>query len=1333
MKNLMVHRQHRRGLQFMKDAAKDNRRLLEIKCAVNANNDDLYVLSDNQLYTLPTDCKRDISSLNITKYSENSKVIGLEYCIITQALYCAYDCGDIVSIDITNESHFEYEIIAKFDSGLRYMQLSPDHEIITAVTGAGTVVTIVSDFQVISEVNLYSLDFGEKQFISVGWGRKDTQFHGSEGKAAAKIKPEQADIDESDDGLPRITWRGDGTLFAVSFLHDTTKIRQFKVFNREGILQYTSEPINGLEKCLAWKPSGSLIAATQKLINKHAVVLFEKNGLKHREFSLPFGTKEVIVKDLFWAPNSDILAITCEQLETSSTILQLWTESNYHWYLKQTIVFPMDNLLIYATWSAIGRYNQKELILLTLKEIISCSFNRCVNHSRGKTLNDKAVIGVIGGRETLITGFRVGLVPPPLAHQSLQTQEPINAIIFAPDVNDKKSWINSNIFCTVSCSNSLTFFKQIMGEGDSYALTYKAFKSYNIEGDVSSIDKHSIYTMHHFVWLAKNIMLCSKTTDNCNLLCILFLDEVDSEDNEHLTIRDTYAVNDPIEHIVPSPDANIAYVIANNSVLKYTQNVGLTPTNIELKDPCYQVEVIKNGAKHIIVALSYTNCFSIDGREVANNITSFYIHSEFLLLTTLQHTLICIPLNKTGMEQLTKHDLTIKPWESGINEKPFAEINIRRVERGSYIITAISQDSKVILQMPRGNLECIQPRALSLHIIKLYLNNCNYLVAFDIMRKQRINLNLIYDHNPQLFVHNAEKFVEDIVNPNWLSLFLSELQDEDVTTTMYASCYPRCPARSMSQNDEKNMETKVDKVCKILRDVMKKQHDANNLIQPILMTMVKNQKSSGLQLALQEIKQMRTTEDLQNASLGHHPLPMSSTDALKYLLYLVDIDVLYNTALGMYDFELTMFIASKSQKDPKEYIPFFNNLKKLDKNYMKYSIDMHLKRYENALEHLSRIPSKFEECLDLIRNQSLYTKARKLFKKDSIEFKRVTGVFAEYLFSKKMYQEAAIMFYKSEDFNKALDAHMLAGNWQDVIILSVKLKLSPVDSHTLYKELAERLKTDRRYKDAAEVLRYYLNDAEEAIALLCEGRCWKHAIRIAHDIQRLDLNETHVIPGINEHAEHIMLQLHRLEQDFVTHKSRLGALRAEINKRRMSTNNEIICNDGPISNREIVDFLSDMSSVAGSASSCRSQMSTVSGRSYRSSKNRRKQERKLFSLKEGGMFEDLGLIYALYQIISNVYKDKDDWSQLIQALIHFEFDECAEKLQNKIYQFFQLIENNKAEIWNKSAPTSLAEMGKMATYTPAQLQEITAYLKLVEPYIMHPPPETDAIHVLDVF
>lgn len=42
----------------------------------------------------------------------------------------------------------------------------------------------------------------------------------------------------------------------------------------------------------------------------------------------------------------------------------------------------------------------------------------------------------------------------------------------------------------------------------------------------------------------------------------------------------------------------------------------------------------------------------------------------------------------------------------------------------------------------------------------------------------------------------------------------------------------------------------------------------------------------------------------------------------------------------------------------------------------------------------------------------------------------------------------------------------------------------------------------------------------------------------------------------------------------------------------------------------------------------------------KSSKSKRKQERKLMSLKEGGVYEDLGLMRVLHEIITNTYEQK---------------------------------------------------------------------------------------------
>lgn len=69
------------------------------------------------------------------------------------------------------------------------MEWSPDQELLVLVTKEMNMI-LMNMFDPMSEVNLLNEEFGEKQFITVGWGKKETQFHGSAGKQAAKVKAE---------------------------------------------------------------------------------------------------------------------------------------------------------------------------------------------------------------------------------------------------------------------------------------------------------------------------------------------------------------------------------------------------------------------------------------------------------------------------------------------------------------------------------------------------------------------------------------------------------------------------------------------------------------------------------------------------------------------------------------------------------------------------------------------------------------------------------------------------------------------------------------------------------------------------------------------------------------------------------------------------------------------------------------------------------------------------------------------------------------------------------------------------------------------------------------
>ena len=57
-------------------------------------------------------------------------------------------------------------------------------------SGENAIVLMTRDFDPITEVPMHPSEFGEAEFMTVGWGKKETQFHGSEGKQAATRKTE---------------------------------------------------------------------------------------------------------------------------------------------------------------------------------------------------------------------------------------------------------------------------------------------------------------------------------------------------------------------------------------------------------------------------------------------------------------------------------------------------------------------------------------------------------------------------------------------------------------------------------------------------------------------------------------------------------------------------------------------------------------------------------------------------------------------------------------------------------------------------------------------------------------------------------------------------------------------------------------------------------------------------------------------------------------------------------------------------------------------------------------------------------------------------------------
>uniref|UniRef100_A0A669QRK3 Elongator complex protein 1 n=1 Tax=Phasianus colchicus TaxID=9054 RepID=A0A669QRK3_PHACC len=1155
-------------------------------------------------------------------------IIGMEYLPELECVCVATAAGDILLCYLSTK---QVECVGTVDSGLCAISWSPDQELVLLATGQQTLIMMTRDFEPITEKQIHQDEFGEGKFITVGWGKKETQFHGSEGKQAAQRKQtEVLPASSWDDSKPRVTWRGDGQFVAVSAVCPETGARKVRVWNRELMLQSTSEPISGLEQALAWKPSGNLITSTQEKPNRHDVVFLEKNGLLHGEFTLPFQKGQVKVNELTWNADSTVLAVWLEELKTvnsnPNSYVQLWTTGNYHWYLKQSLHFGNleKNKLVSLLWDSVLPYRLH--ILCQGWHYLFYDWHWTTDCGMGENSKHVANVAVIDGGQSM--------VKDPTVRLGATGGNGFKANVEIPHL-DKTYRVDLG-----------TNTNEVMNPLGLRFLTWLPDDSFLVVGQ----DQQAARSVLHHLTAAPHVT---------------------GAEEEHLNLRLSLSVDGEVITLCCSPvTKTVALQLADRQILKYLWEASTpilepwqTSSGCALQFPqlCMQTSLTRIGGEEVILGLTDRCRFFVNDTEVASNITSFATYNEFLLVTTNSHTCQCFCLK----------NMSVKALQVGLSSvaAPNNE-TLRKVERGSRIITVVPQDTKVVLQMPRGNLETVHHRALVLAQIRKWLDRLMFREAFQCMRKLRINLNLLYDHNPKVFLENIETFIKQIDSVNYINLFFTELKDEDFTKTMY-------PYLSSSSNDQPHQQPeqkKVNLICDVMRVAMEC-IDPEKYCLSILTAHVKKNPPE-LETALQKVHDLRE-------NISPNVGAVSAEEALKYLLFLVDVNELYDYSLGTYDFDLVIMVAEKSQKDPKEYLPFLNTLRKMEINYQRYTIDKYLKRYTKALGHLSKCgPEHFSEFLNLVKDQSLYCEALKLYPSSTQEYKDISSAYGEYLIQKQLYEQAALILARAGIFEKALDAFLSSGSWQQALCMASRLGYTKEKLSSLARTMAGKLVEQRKHAEAAMLLEQYSEDYEEAVILLLEGAFWEEALRLIHKYDRLDILETNFKPAIIEAQKSQLMFLDSQKTAFLRHKSRLQVVR-ELKEKACESLQDY---EAPYCPE--FDLLSETSSVVTHSDMSSRYSHSNSRISARSSKNRRKAERKRYSLKEGSPFEDMALLEILGENVRAVDSVKGDVHVLLKQLVLFGFDEQAEGLQQLLEEVLQLMETSIPEIWTPALQQS---------------------------------------------
>lgn len=623
-------------------------------------------------------------------------------------------------------------------------------------------------------------------------------------------------------------------------------------------------------------------------------------------------------------------------------------------------------------------------------------------------------------------------------------------------------------------------------------------------------------------------------------------------------------------------------------------------------------------------------------------------------------------------------------------DDPEKDERCRSVERGSRLVTAMPTNMSIVLQMPRGNLETIFPRAMVVAGIRSLIDEKNYARAFSYCRSQRVDMNILYDHKPEQFLSSVGLFLDQLGEVSYIDLFLSSLREEDVTQTMYQDT-KRSKAHFHSINavpeqpppPTKPQGSKVNAICDaVLKGLQSlKATHLQNIISAHVCK-VPPAMDDGLTLVAEL---MQEDEKLAEKAVEH-------------ICFLVDVNRVYENALGLYNLDLALLVAQQSQRDPREYLPFIQNLHVLSELRRKFEIDDHLARRQKALGHLQALDA-FDELCKYTSKHDLYQDSLKLYRYDPPRLQTLTEIYAIYLESKSQYREAGLAYESIKNYAKATNCYRSAGAtcWQECLFTAYQQDppLSADSKAELATALADALWEAKDFSSAATIHLDYLSSLETAVKCLCRGYHFAEAIRLVIQHSRPELLETAIDTGLAE-------ALGRTTEFLADCKAQLRAQVPRIAELRLkAAEDPLAFYEGERAGG--LDLPDDVSVAASSRVSTSASLFTRytgkagsvgtagTGVSRATSKNRRREEKKRARGRKGTVYEEEYLVNSVRRLVERVEAAKSETERLVFALVRRGMAERARAAEALLAEVTEACEVAVREVFAISAAQQLQQ------------------------------------------
>ena len=1222
------------------------------------------------------------------------RILNIHYFADSHATCLVLAGGDIVNVSsATAEQQQQIEIVGSVNAGIAAAAWSPDEELLVILTNADTFLYMTRDFDNVATADLSIDDLKSSKHVSVGWGKAETQFRGKGAKALKDpTVPEKVDkglFSPNDSRESSISWRGDGAFVAVNSCLASSR-RVIRVYSREGELDGVSEPVDYMESAVSWRPSGNLIAGVQRLQDRVDVIFFERNGLRHGQFSLRLSAAEMsswaAKIDLQWNIDSSVLAVCFVDR------VQLWTMGNYHYYLKREVRYSNNHpegLFPFFTWHleeplafAVGLGGSIQRYLFA---------NRVASGTKIPP-NDTGLVSVIDGSTLKLTPLRVSNVPPPMALTELSLPSNIVDISYA----DQPLEDGTTILIGVLDQEGVSVFQWGLEE---MALAKPAFVARcEITSFIDAAKGDAeLYCPRQVTFITDQRLLVLASDGSQSLISMLQLHdgilramwhvsnahvtEIICESNElncepHLWVGTSLI---PIRKLTAFEDNGCISVVGNNH-----DHANLSSERLPLRAESVAIALIQSASnvpgscsRVVVFSLDRNGMLSNNGNCISRGCTSFLVTNSHLIFTTSQHLVKFV--------HLVDDDALDIPADT-----PEVDERCRSIERGAKLITVIPSTSALVLQMPRGNLETIYPRALVLPLIRACIDEGKYKKAFLACRNHRVDMNILHDHAPQKFLGNVDKFIDQLRKVEHIDLFLSQLREEDVSVTMYKDTMSGPKIQQINGGEAHDpgagkvpTASKVNRIC----DAFVSSLSSKTAINPQnIITAHVCRNPPDLEAGLKEVAVIRRRN------------PENGERAVEHICFLADVNRLYDTALGLYDLDMTLQIAQQSQRDPREYLPFLQKLKEKQSIPMKVDIDNHLGRFKRVLAHLQELDD-FEAFRTHMVWHSLYEQALVLYRYQEDRVCDITLLYADHLRRQSKHQDAAVAYEYLQNYEAASECYRLAHSWQESLSCATLVPLEQPKMRALAMSIADSQIELKDYRAAATIHLDYFHNVEEAARLFCRGYYIADATRAVSLHQRPELLQTVIGPGLAE-GQAAMTEL------LAECKNQLNAQVPRIRELRVKKAQEPLAFYDADANggADIPDNISlaatDASTAGGTLFTRYTNRTGTVGTNAtrRTSKKRRQEERKRARGKKGSVYEEEYLVNSVARLIERVNSLGDEVARLVTGLMRRGMRERARAVESAMVTVVELCKQHAPEVFQN--PDGLQAEQKNESETP---------------------------------